>query len=145
MNSLPKLLKQLTVQVRELRPVLMIQQTHNFPNKLGLCKYLLKYTHELTSVWPDLAKFCHFGTILKILGKILRVYFVFYKMFFFKKKWAIPGLFFFISSFQYTVDSKQMFNINKFLPMTGFEPRTSGIGSDCSTNWATTTSHFTKC
>ena len=34
-----------------------------------------------------------------------------------------------------------MFNINKFLPMTGFEPRTSGIGSNCSTNWATTTSH----
>ena len=41
------------------------------------------------------------------------------------------------SSFQYTVDSKQMFN--KFLPMTGFEPRTYGIGSDRSTNWATTT------
>ena len=41
------------------------------------------------------------------------------------------------SSFQYTVDSKQMFYINKFLPMTGFEPRTSGIRSDHSTNWAT--------
>ena len=27
--------------------------------------------------------------------------------------------------------------------MTGFEPRTSGIGSDLSTNWATTTSHQT--
>ena len=26
---------------------------------------------------------------------------------------------------------------NNFLPMTGFEPRTSGIGSDRSTNWAT--------
>ena len=25
--------------------------------------------------------------------------------------------------------------------MTGFEPRTSGIGSDRSTNWATTTAH----
>ena len=58
------------------------------------------------------------------------------------KKWAIPGLFFSLfSSFQYTVDSKQMFNINKFLLMTGFEPRTSGIGSDRSTNWATTTAH----
>ena len=44
------------------------------------------------------------------------------------------------SPFQYTVVSKQMFFINKFLPMTGFEPRTSGIGSDRSTNWATTTS-----
>ena len=49
-------------------------------------------------------------------------------------KWAIPGLFFFISSFQYTVDSKQMFNINKLLPMTGFDLQTSGIGSDRSTN-----------
>ena len=37
----------------------------------------------------------------------------------------------------YTVDSKQMFNMNKFWPMTGFEPRTSGIGSNRSTNWAT--------
>ena len=40
-----------------------------------------------------------------------------------------------------TVQSKQ---VNKcsilILPMTGFEPRPSGIGSDCSTNWATTTS-----
>ena len=54
-------------------------------------------------------------------------------------KWAIPGLLSLFSFFQYTVDSKQMFYINKFLPMTGFEPRTSGIGSDRSTNWATTT------
>ena len=45
-----------------------------------------------------------------------------------------PGLFSLFSSFQYTVDSIQMFNINKFLPMTGFEPRTSGIGSDRSIN-----------
>ena len=31
-----------------------------------------------------------------------------------------------------TVDSKQMFN--KSLPMTGFEPRISGVGADRSTN-----------
>ena len=35
-----------------------------------------------------------------------------------------------------TVDSKCS---KYFLPMTGFERRTSGIGSDHSTNWATTT------
>ena len=29
-----------------------------------------------------------------------------------------------------------------FLPMTGFEPWTSGIRSDRSTNWATTTAHY---
>ena len=34
-----------------------------------------------------------------------------------------------------------MFDINKFLPMTGFELHTSGIGSHRSTNWATTNSH----
>ena len=37
-----------------------------------------------------------------------------------------------------TVDNKQMFN--KILPMTGVEPWASGIESDHSTNWATTTS-----
>ena len=46
-------------------------------------------------------------------------------------------LFSLFSSFQYAVDSKQMFNINKFLLMTGFETRISGIRSDRSTNWAT--------
>ena len=52
-------------------------------------------------------------------------------------KWAIPGLFSLFSSFHYTVDSKQVFNINKFLPMTEFELQTSDIGRDRSTNWAT--------
>ena len=33
----------------------------------------------------------------------------------FFKKWAIPGLFFSLfSSFQYTADSKQMFNVDQF-------------------------------
>ena len=59
--------------------------------------------------------------------------------FFFKKNGPFPASFSLFSSFQYTVDSKQMFDINKFLPMTGFKLRTSGIGSDRSTNWATTT------
>ena len=58
---------------------------------------------------------------------------------FFFKKWAIPGLFFIYFHLFNTVDNKQMFN--KILPMTGVEPRTSGIESDRSTNWATTTSH----
>ena len=53
------------------------------------------------------------------------------------KNGQFPASFSLFPSFQCTVDSKQMFNINKFLLMTGFEPRTSGIGSDRSTNWAT--------
>ena len=46
-------------------------------------------------------------------------------------KWAIPGLFFFIFVFsiQLTVNVQY-----KILPMTGFEPQTTGIGSNCSTN-----------
>ena len=49
---------------------------------------------------------------------------------------GIPGLFFFIFVFsiQLTVNIVQF----KFLSMTGFEPRTSGIRSDRSTNCATT-------
>ena len=57
-----------------------------------------------------------------------------FSMFF---KWAIPGLFLFFSSFQY---SWWQTNVQyKFLPMTGFELRTSSIRSNRSTNWATTT------
>ena len=55
----------------------------------------------------------------------------------FFKNGPFPASFSSFSSFQYTIDSKQMFNINKFLPMTWYEPRTSGIGSNRSTNWAT--------
>ena len=49
----------------------------------------------------------------------------------FFKKWAILGLFIFIFVFsiQLTVNVQY-----KLLPMTGFEPQTSGIGSDLSTN-----------
>ena len=51
-------------------------------------------------------------------------------------QWAIPGLFFsiLVFSIQLTVNVECT-----FLPMTGYEPRTFGIGSDCSTNRATTT------
>ena len=52
----------------------------------------------------------------------------------YSKKWPFPASFSLFSSFQNTVDSKQMFNINKFMPMTGFELWTSGIGSYRSTN-----------
>ena len=52
------------------------------------------------------------------------------------KKWAIPDLFFFIFVFsrQLTVSIQY-----KFLPMTGLDPQTSGIRSNRSTKWATTT------
>ena len=56
---------------------------------------------------------------------------------FFKKVGHSRPLYLF-SSFN-TVDNKQM--VIKILPMTEVEPRTSGIESNRSTNWATTTSH----
>ena len=62
---------------------------------------------------------------------------------FFNKNGPFPASSSLFSSFHYTVDCKQMFDITKFLPMTGFEPRISGIRSDRSTNWATTTFHAT--
>ena len=46
------------------------------------------------------------------------------------------GLFFFIFIFSIQLTISVQY---KFLPVTWFEPRTSGIGSDRSTNWATTT------
>ena len=50
-------------------------------------------------------------------------------------KWAIPGLFtLFFRLFNTQLTVNKMFNKNHFLPMTGFEPRTSGIGSNRSTN-----------
>ena len=51
------------------------------------------------------------------------------------KRWAIHDLFFFIFVFS----NGQL--VDKTFPMSGFEPWISGVGSDCSINWATTTTH----
>ena len=59
-----------------------------------------------------------------------------FKLDFFFKKWAIPGLFFFIFVFSIQLTVNVQYN---FLLMTGFEQQTSGNGSNRSTNWATTT------
>ena len=53
----------------------------------------------------------------------------------FLEKSANPGLFFFI--FVFSIQSTVNVQYN-FLPMTGFELRTSGVGSKHSTNWAPT-------
>ena len=50
-------------------------------------------------------------------------------------KWTISGLFIF--SIQLTVNVQY-----KFVPMFGFKPRTSRVGSYCPTNWATTTAQL---
>ena len=47
---------------------------------------------------------------------------------------AISGLFFFIFVSS-TVNSKYV----QILPMTGFEPQTSGVGSNRTANWGTST------
>ena len=51
-------------------------------------------------------------------------------------KWGIPGLFLFI--FIFSIQLKIDIQYNLFL-MTGFEPLPSGVRSNRSTNWATTT------
>ena len=59
-------------------------------------------------------------------------------------KWAIHGLFLFIFVFSLQLTVKKCSSY-KSLPMTGFEPRTSGVGSDHLTNRTTTTgllNHF---
>ena len=53
--------------------------------------------------------------------------------------WAIPGLFLFIFAFSIELTVNVQY---KFLPMTGFKPGTSEMGSDHSTNWATTTAQW---
>ena len=61
-------------------------------------------------------------------------------------KWPISGLFFFIFIFSMPVDCKRSIEI---LLGTGFKSRTSGVGSNRSTNWATNTlvrfsKHFSR-
>ena len=56
----------------------------------------------------------------------------------FFKKWVILGLFFFIFVFSTQLTVNVQYN---FLPMTGFEPQTSGFGSDRSISWVTTPAH----
>ena len=57
---------------------------------------------------------------------------------FFKKNGTFQASFLYFRLFN-TADTKQINIRCKSLPMTGFEPRTSGVGSNRSTNWATTT------
>ena len=45
-------------------------------------------------------------------------------------RWAIPDLFFYI--FVFSIFNLQL--VDTTLPMLGFKPRISGVGSDCSTN-----------
>ena len=54
------------------------------------------------------------------------------------QKWAIPGLFCVNFRLFNPVDNKQIILWYKSLLMNGFEPWTSGIITDCFTNWATT-------
>ena len=56
-------------------------------------------------------------------------------------------LFLSVQKFQFTLSSPLfLFTFDNwasfYVLMIGFEPRTCGVGSDCSTNWATTTANF---
>ena len=56
-----------------------------------------------------------------------------------------PASFFLYFRLFNTLDSKQINVRYKSWQMTGFEPRTSDIGIDTSTNWATTTALKNDC
>ena len=86
---------------------------------------------ELLGIWDP----CKGGWPLSIgFSRILAV--------FSKNGPSLPlFLYFCLFNTQLTVH-KQMFNMNKFLPMTGFELQTSCIRINHSTNWATTTARF---
>ena len=46
-----------------------------------LCGFALKEEMSYFIKWPDLAKFRHFGNMLKVFGNCLRVYLAFGKIF----------------------------------------------------------------
>ena len=77
---------------------------------------------------------CGEGTATHNLQRKVKIIF-----YFFCKNRPIPAAFFFMCFFS-TDKSKRV--EHKILPVTGFEPRISGIGSDRSANWATTTDPF---
>ena len=79
------------------------------------------FCHVIFSVW-SIESFALLVLVFYSRGKV------------FLKNGPFPASFSLFSSYQYTVDSKQMFDMNNFLLMTGFEPWISGIGSDRSTN-----------
>ena len=103
------------------------------------------------TVWPGLAKFRHFGTILKVLGKFLRVNLVFGKMLILLSpkllkwfshlvtlitnetivssttRWSIPGLLLFICIFSIQLTAYKC-SIKPL--MVGFEPGFSGVGGN---------------
>ena len=86
--------------------------------------YLFKHTKRTPFVKPrgfGQSKIRSIMCLPTQFAKLLIIFFL---------KWAF--FFVFVYSIQLTVNVRY-----KFLPMTGFEPRTPGIGSDRSANWAT--------
>ena len=76
------------------------------------------------------------GRARKFLNRITKPFHLFFK----KMGHSRPLLLYF--RLFNTVDSKQINVRFKSLLVYGFEPRTSGIRSDRTTNWATTTAHL---
>ena len=104
-------------------------------NKKGQILQVLNEKSNLPSFWACVAALITQEEKSSEGGRLLKTIFSNFRLESFLK-WAIPGLFFFIFDI---VDSEQN------LPMIGFEPRISGVGSDPSTNWGTTSTiwnHF---
>ena len=78
----------------------------NIQRLIGNCHILCSLSLARLSVTRFESKFHHFGKNSEVLGNFRR-----FVYFFFKKMGHSWPLFLYFSSFQYTVDSKQMFNI----------------------------------
>ena len=88
-----------------------------------LMKPLLQYLNNSHHTLPSILQMCGFKQVSVFVSI----------------SWSNPGLFLLYFHFLNTLDCKRSIWI---LQMTGFEPRTSGVVSNCSTNWATTTTQF---
>ena len=102
---------------------MILTPLQKLPNNLGdLGKTIVATGFE----WlPKVNKIAQSGHTGRELSQLFW-YFIFFK-------WTILGLFFFTFVFAlHLAVNKNV--LNKRLPMTGFDPRTSGIGSNHSTN-----------
>ena len=88
--------------------------------------------------WFSLVQFTPYKIGVKCMGKMLCNLALYTIDCFFKKMGYSRPLFLYFRLFN-TGDGKQ-FSL-WIVPKNGWELRTSGVGSNCSTNWATTTSY----
>ena len=87
--------------------------------------------HSLASLTSLSSRLYH-DDGMRVLGVEIKLHVKVLLHTFSSKRWAIPGLFFFIFAFSIIQLVDKL--ADEFTPMTGFEPQTSGVGRNRSTN-----------